>query len=74
MNWQPNDRITLPAIERKIISHRSFGSGQLLLIQNKNDIEIRLPASDRDEIATVIELTIDGNAFDINPVDVPDPD
>ena len=74
MNWQPNDRITLPAIERKIISHRSFGSGQLLFIQRKNNIEIRLPASDRDEIVTVIELTIDGNAFDINPVDVPDPD
>ena len=73
MDWQTNDRIVLPPIDREIIAHRSFGSGQLLLTQNKNNIEIHLPASDHNEIATVIELTVNGSAFDINPIDLPDP-
>ncbi len=73
MNRQTDDRLVLPPIDCEIISYRTFGSGQLLLKQNKNNIEIRLPASERDEIATVIELTIKGSAFEIHPVDVPDP-
>ena len=40
--------------------------------QNKGSIEIHLSSSDRDEIATVIELTVDGKAFDISPVEVVD--
>jgi alpha-L-fucosidase len=71
MNWQNGDRVVLPSIDCEIISYRTFGGGQLLLKQKKNSIEIRLPASGRDEIATVIELTVKGSAFDINPVDVP---
>ena len=73
MNLQTDDKVVLPPIDCEIISYRTFGSGQLLLTQNKNNIEIHLPASERDEIATVIELTVNGSAFDINPVDVPDP-
>ena len=73
MNRQTDDRLVLPAINSKIISYRTFGSGQLTLTQKKNSTEIHLPASERDEIATVIELTVYGSAFDINPVDVPDP-
>ncbi len=71
MNWGTKDRVVLPSIDCEIISYRTFGGGQLLLKQNKNSIEIRLPASERDEIATVIELTVKGRAFDIKPVDVP---
>ncbi|MBW7991375.1 MAG: alpha-L-fucosidase [Planctomycetes bacterium] len=70
MNRQADDRVVLPPINRKIISCRTLGGGQLLLTQNKNSIEIHLPASGRDEIAAVIELTVKGSAFDINPVDV----
>ena len=73
MNWQTDDRVVLPPINSKIISYRMFGSGQLSLTQNKNNIEIHLPTSDHDEIATVIELTVYGSAFEINPVDVPNP-
>jgi alpha-L-fucosidase len=73
MNWQTDDRVVLPPIDCEIISYRMFGGGKLLLTQNKNSIEIRLPASERDEITTVIELTVNGSAFDINPVDVSGP-
>ncbi len=74
MNWQTDDRILLPPIDCKIISYRTLGNGQLLLTQNKNSIEIHPPASERDGIATVIELTVYGSAFDISPVNVPGPD
>jgi hypothetical protein len=73
MNWQSDDRVVLPSINSKIISYRTFGRGQLSLTQNKSSIEIQLPAANREEIATVVELTVYGSAFDINPVDVPDP-
>jgi len=72
MNLQNEGRLVLPPIDREIISYRTFGSGQLVLEQNENNTELHIPASDRDEIVTVVELTVYGNAFDINPVDVPD--
>ncbi|MDT8302653.1 MAG: alpha-L-fucosidase, partial [Sedimentisphaerales bacterium] len=71
MNWGSNNRVTLPPIDCEIIAYRTFGGGQLLLKQKKNSIEIHLPASDRDEIATVIELMVMGSAFDIKPLEVP---
>ncbi|MHC4242764.1 MAG: alpha-L-fucosidase, partial [Planctomycetota bacterium] len=73
MKPQADGRVVLPAINRKIISCRAFGGGKLLMTQNKNGIEIRPGASEREEIATVIEMRIKGRAFEINPVDVPDP-
>ncbi len=73
MNWRSDGSLMLPEIGRKIISYRAPGSGQISVEQGKSSIEIRLPPPDRDEIATVIELTVDGKAFDINPVEVVDP-
>ncbi|MFH1616803.1 MAG: hypothetical protein ABIG61_17185, partial [Planctomycetota bacterium] len=63
----------LPGIGQKIISYHTLDSGQVLVKQSKGSIEIHLSKSDRDETATVIELKIDGMAFDINPVEVVDP-
>jgi alpha-L-fucosidase len=73
MNWRSDGKLMLPAIDRKITSYRAFNSGQVVVQQSKGSIEIHLPSSDRDETATVIELTVDGKAFDINPVEVVDP-
>lgn len=73
MNWQSDDKSMLPAISRKITSYHTRSGGEVLVTQSEDGIEIRLPKADRDEIATVIELTVDGMAFDISPVEVPDP-
>ena len=43
----------------------------LLLTQDASGIAIDLPRENRDEIATVIELTMSRNAFGIPPVEVP---
>jgi len=72
MNWRADGRLILPGIGRKITSYRAYGSGQVLVKQSKGSIEIHLPSSDRDETAIIIEVTVDGKAFDINPVEVAD--
>jgi alpha-L-fucosidase len=73
MNRQIDDTLVLPAISRKIMSYRTRSSGQVLVTQSEGGIEISLPSAGRDEIAAVIELTVDGKAFDISPAEVPDP-
>jgi alpha-L-fucosidase len=72
MNWHADSKLILPGIGQKIISYHTLDSGQVLVKQSKGSIEIHLSKSDRDETATVIELKIDGMAFDINPVEVVD--
>ncbi len=73
MNRRADGRLMLPGIDQKITSYRTLDSGQVLVKQSKGIIEIHLPPSDRDETATVIELTVDGKAFDIKPTEVADP-
>jgi alpha-L-fucosidase len=74
MEWQNENKLMLPGIDRKIIFYRAFDSSQLSLRQKKTGIEILLPSSGRSEIATVVELTVNGDAFDIEPVDTAKPD
>ncbi len=73
MSWQVDDRLVLPAIGRKVTGCRTLSGGRAILEQSDAGLEIALPEADRAEIATVIELTLDGAASTIDPVDVPDP-
>ena len=73
MNWIADNKLLLPGIGQKITSYRSLSGGKVSMKQSQDNIEIYLPLADQDEIATVIELTVDGKAFDIEPVEVVDP-
>ncbi|MBP7052149.1 MAG: alpha-L-fucosidase [Phycisphaerae bacterium] len=73
MNWRADGRLMLPGVGRKIVSCRAHDGGEMLLKQNEDAIEIHLESSERNEIAVVIELTVDGMAFTIDPVEVADP-
>jgi alpha-L-fucosidase len=73
MNRPADGRLILPGIGQKITSCRSLSGGQVSVKQSKDSFEIHLPPADQDEIATVIELTVDGKAFDIEPMEVADP-
>ena len=44
--------------------------GGLSLKQTADGIRISVPKENRQEIDTIVVLTLDGNAFDIPPVDV----
>ena len=73
MNWPADNKLMLPSISQKITSYCALSSGRVVVKQSKDSIEIQLPPVDQDEIATVIELTVDGKAFDIKPMEVADP-
>jgi alpha-L-fucosidase len=70
MNWPSDEPLQLPAIDQKIVSARTRSGGQAVVAQSDDGIAITLPEADRDEIATVIELTVEGVAFEIPPVSV----
>jgi len=73
MNWRDDGNLLLPGIGRKIISYRILSAGEVLVKQSGDGIEIHLQSSDRDKTATVVELTVDGKAFSIDPAEVADP-
>lgn len=70
VKWPANGPLSLPPIEMNITDVRTLSSGKAAVRQTPTHITVDLPAPDRDEIATVIELTVDGTAFDIEPVEV----
>ena len=73
MKWGSDNRLILPGIDQKIISYRALSGGQAVVKKSKDSIEIHLPSANQNEIATVIELTVDSKAFDIEPMEVADP-
>ena len=59
LNW-PNDdsKITLPALEKSIISSKGYNVKNAIVTQTVNGIEIALPIENRDEIDSIIELKV----------------
>jgi hypothetical protein len=74
MNWRADGRLMLPGIGRKIVSCRAHDGGEVLLKQNEDAIEVHLESFERNEIAVVVELTVDGVASTIDPVEVSEVD
>jgi len=72
MNWHTEDKLVLPAIDKKVVGSRTLSGGATKITQYPYGIEIEMPKSQQDAIATVIALKVDGPAFDIEPLDVPD--
>ncbi len=70
MNWPSEGPLELPVIGRRIVSTRTRSGGTATVEQTDEGITISLPEADRNEIATVIELTVEGVAFEIEPVSV----
>ena len=53
-----------------ITATKTLSAGKAVVNQTDEGITIKLDETKRANIATVIELTVKGNAFDIEPVDV----
>jgi hypothetical protein len=64
LRW-PADRITLPAIPRKIVQTRLLTGGTATVRQTDAGIEVSVPAAQRDACDTIVELELDGPAADI---------
>jgi hypothetical protein len=70
MQWPGDGPLKMPAVDASVVDTKVLSGGHAVLTQNSAGISIDLPKADRDEIATVIELTLSRNAFDVPPVDV----
>jgi alpha-L-fucosidase len=70
MKWPGDGPLKLPAVEARVVATRTLSGGQASLRQDDSGIVIDLPKKHRDEIATVIELTMNRHAFDISPIAV----
>jgi alpha-L-fucosidase len=64
------DSIVLPALPKKIISAALLTGGRVALAQADGEITLSVPKADRQEIDTIIALTLDGPADDIRPMSV----
>ena len=64
----PGETLTLPAIPAKIVRGVALTGGTVTIKQTDDVIEVTLPASDRQEIDTVIVLELDRPASDIAPL------
>ncbi len=70
MSWPAAGPLVLPAVATTIRSVNVLSGGAATMQRTDRGIEIDVPAAQRDPIVTVIELTVEGRAFDITPVAV----
>ncbi len=71
MNWPQQGALTLPALPAKITKAEVRSGGTLTLHQIPLSLELDVAPDKRDSIATVIELTLDSQAFSIEPIGIP---
>ncbi len=68
LKWPAAETLTLPPIDRKIVSHSLLTGGKAKVEQADDGITIDVAAADRNELDTIIKLDLDGSAMDIEPV------
>lgn len=70
LEWS-GDTITLPALPKKVTESSLLTGGTANVRQTQDGIEITVPPQSRQEIDTIVKLTLDGPAADIEPIAVP---
>jgi len=70
MNWPKGRPLKIPAAQMKIKKASAKSGGTVKMSRKEGMIELDVSQENRDPIATVIELTVDGKAFEIKPVKV----
>lgn len=70
MNWPEQGPLQLPAVAMEISGAKIQSGGSFDFQQRQEGLIINVPIENRDEIATVIELTVKGKAFEITPCPV----
>ncbi|MDP6545043.1 MAG: alpha-L-fucosidase [Phycisphaerae bacterium] len=66
LRW-PGEAITLPPIDRKIISHSVLTGGKATVRQIDSEITVTVAEKDRDALDTIVKLELDGPAADVKP-------
>jgi alpha-L-fucosidase len=64
LKWY-DDRVLLPAISHKILSHEVLTGGTATIEQTEDGVEILVPPEQRSESDTIIALHLDGPALEL---------
>ena len=64
------DTLTLPPLSKKIIGSKLLTGGTVEVKQADFGVTVTVPASDHQEVDTLVELTLDGPAMEIAPIAV----
>jgi alpha-L-fucosidase len=67
LDWS-GDTITLPGLPKKVTDASLLTGGSVSVRQTQDAIEITVPSQSRQEIDTIVKLTLDGPAAEIEPV------
>jgi alpha-L-fucosidase len=67
LDW-PTDTIALPALPKRVTGASLLTGGTVTAPQTDKGIEIQVPQGSRQEIDTIVKLTLDGPAADIPPI------
>ncbi len=70
LKWH-TERLLLPSIPRKIVSSKLLTGGTAAVRQTEEQIEIDVPAEQRQELDTIVVLELDGPAAELRPVTMP---
>jgi len=63
------DTLALPPLSSKVTSARLLTGGKVSLVQDDKALVLIVNAKDQHAIDTIVELTVDGPAFDIKPIE-----
>jgi alpha-L-fucosidase len=69
--WPAEGPLRLPPLAQDVLRGRALSGGEAVVAQTKSGITVDVPQSDRDAVATVVVLTVDGQAAEIPPAKVP---
>jgi len=69
LKWY-GDKVLLPPIPRKIVSHSALTGGAASVRQSADGIEISVPREHRRELDTIVALELDGPAMTLPPAKV----
>ena len=68
LNW-PGESLTLPAIGQKIAKSSVLTDGTATVKQTDDGITISVPASDRNDVDTIVVLQLNGAAVGVKPLE-----
>ncbi len=67
LRW-PSDKLVLPAIGSKVVSHEVLTGGKATVNQTDDYIEVSVPEKNRNEVDTIITIEFDKPVGDVTPV------
>jgi alpha-L-fucosidase len=69
LHWPGDGPIVLPAVGMRVLASRLLTGGAVDVQCAGETLAVRVPREHRRELDTIIELTLDGSATDIRPLD-----